>query len=231
VRTWYETHRYSILLTTLFATLVAAPLSKALALGSWMVGLFLAINLIAAVAGMGERRLIRRPLLVIAVLVLASSLLPARLIPESLGLAADLVWVGVAALALVAAVRFALRARAVDAEHIAAALSAYLLAGLVFAILYLALDRAVPGSLVQSGRAIGEPLSLDAAIYFSYVTLATLGYGDIVPRDGAARGVAVVEALGAQLYLTVMVARLVGLHANRAAMTLTTPGDNDHDPA
>jgi len=49
------------------------------------------------------------------------------------------------------------------------------------------------------------------------VTLATLGYGDVVPRAGAARGLAVVEALGAQLYLTVTVARLVGLHAQGAA--------------
>ncbi len=48
------------------------------------------------------------------------------------------------------------------------------------------------------------------AIYFSFVTLATLGDGDVVPRTGVARGVAVLEAVGGQLYVAVTIARLVG---------------------
>jgi voltage-gated potassium channel Kch len=51
-----------------------------------------------------------------------------------------------------------------------------------------------------------------SALYFSFVTLATLGYGDIVPRSDVARGLAILEGVGGQLFLAVMVARLVSLY-------------------
>jgi voltage-gated potassium channel Kch len=50
-------------------------------------------------------------------------------------------------------------------------------------------------------------------MYFSFVTLATLGYGDIVPRSDIARGLAIVEGVGGQLFLAVLIARLVSLYA------------------
>jgi len=49
-------------------------------------------------------------------------------------------------------------------------------------------------------------------LYYSFVTMTTLGYGDIVPRSSSARMFAAIEALMGQLYLAVLVARLVGLH-------------------
>jgi voltage-gated potassium channel Kch len=51
-------------------------------------------------------------------------------------------------------------------------------------------------------------------MYFSYTTLTTLGYGDIVPVSQIARTLATLEAITGQLYLAVLVARLVGLHIN-----------------
>ena len=53
-------------------------------------------------------------------------------------------------------------------------------------------------------------------IYYSFVTLSTLGYGDIVPKVSAARMLAAVEAITGQLYLAVLVARLVGLHISQS---------------
>jgi hypothetical protein len=108
------------------------------------------------------------------------------------------------------ALRFALTARVVALEHVYAALSAYLLAGLFFGLAYWAVDQLRPGAL---GGASAH--SLADAIYFSFVTLATLGYGDIVPRGEIARGLAVVEGVGGQLFLAVMVARLVSLYVRR----------------
>ena len=49
-------------------------------------------------------------------------------------------------------------------------------------------------------------------VYFSFVTLTTLGYGDIAPLSQTARTLAWAEALLGQLYLTILVARLVGMH-------------------
>ena len=48
--------------------------------------------------------------------------------------------------------------------------------------------------------------------YFSFITLTTLGFGDVVPRSSAARTMAALEGVVGQIYLTVLVARLVGLH-------------------
>jgi hypothetical protein len=54
---------------------------------------------------------------------------------------------------------------------------------------------------------------MPSAIYFSFVTLATLGYGDVLPRSETARGIAIVEAIAGQLFLAVMIARLVSIYA------------------
>ena len=116
-------------------------------------------------------------------------------------------WTLIGLLAAAAALRFAMRGNKVDAEHLFAALSAYLLAGIYFGLLYWALEQLHPGTFAASD------FSRSGAIYFSFVTLATLGYGDIVPRSEIARGLAVVEAVGGQLFLAVLVARLLSLYS------------------
>ena len=57
---------------------------------------------------------------------------------------------------------------------------------------------------------------------FSFVTMSTLGYGDIVPRSSTARMVAALQAIAGQLYLVVLVARLVGLHIAQASESEVT---------
>jgi Ion channel len=106
------------------------------------------------------------------------------------------------------ALKFAFSAHSVSRQHVDAALSAYLLAGVFFGNLYWVLEQIQPGSFTFAGES-----SINSAIYFSFVTLATLGYGDIVPRTDVARGLAIVEAVGGQLFLAVMIARLVSLYA------------------
>jgi voltage-gated potassium channel Kch len=82
-----------------------------------------------------------------------------------------------------------------------------LLAGIFFGVFYWVLEQIAPGTFAATGD-----FSRMSAIYFSFVTLATLGYGDIVPRTEAARGLAIFEGVGGQLFLAVMVARLVSLY-------------------
>ena len=119
------------------------------------------------------------------------------------------VW-GVLALGTVAgALRFALRGSTVGREQVYAALSAYLLAGMFFGVLYSVLEQVAPGSLSTGSVAATGVFPLTTAMYFSFVTLASLGYGDILPLSDPARGLAIVEVVGGQLYLAVMVARLV----------------------
>jgi hypothetical protein len=102
----------------------------------------------------------------------------------------------------------------IDKERIFASLSLYLLFGLIFALIFAVIEELLPGSFHYP-----QPLSSDTGsrplsqlFYFSFVTLATLGYGDIVPLSGPAKGMAVLEAVIGQMYLVVVVARLVSLY-------------------
>jgi voltage-gated potassium channel Kch len=133
----------------------------------------------------------------------------AALVPMSLAL-----WTVVALLAAASALRFALGARVVDREHLYAGLSAYLLAGIFFGVFYWVLERTWPGSFAIPGEGVQSNFSRAVAIYYSFVTLTTLGYGDIVPRGEVVRGLAIMEAVAGQLYLAVMIARLVSLYVS-----------------
>jgi hypothetical protein len=109
----------------------------------------------------------------------------------------------------VATARYAIRPGPVITQHLFAALDTYLLVGLVFGVGYSVLDSVWRDSF---GAPDQPDLGLAQAVYFSFVTLATLGYGDVVPTNDATRGLAVLEAVAGQLYLAVLVARLVGLY-------------------
>jgi hypothetical protein len=203
--------RYTILFYSLLLTLAVQPLRSALGLRANVLELFLAINLLAAVVPIGGRKT-RRVLLTILVVAFVGRgslawLDQAGLVQIDLAL-----WTVVALLAAVSALRFALGARVVDREHLYAALSAYLLAGLFFGVFYWVLERTWAGAFAIPGEGAQGHFSLAAAIYYSFVTLATLGYGDIVPRSEMARGLAILEAIAGQLYLAVLIARLVSLY-------------------
>jgi hypothetical protein len=205
-------HRHTVLLLTLLLTLVAAPLQAALGLGGTVMQLLLALSLVTAVLGLSERPAIRIGLLVVSIPAVLLWLVPMPWIPAGIITAAATVAVSLVLPAAAGAVRFAFRGRTVDWEHIAAALSAYVIAGFVFGAAYLQVELYWPGSILVGG-VVSEPGTIDlgTTIYFSFVTLATLGYGDVVPLGGVARGLAIVEALGAQIYLVVMVSRLVSM--------------------
>ena len=207
----YLNWRYAVLFYSLLLTLAAGPLLGALGFFAGFLEFLLVTNLLAAVIPMarGWGRGLLLILLAFAVTVRlgADWLGHARLSAESLGL-----WTIVALLAAANALRFALRATAVDSEHVYAALSAYLLAGNFFGVFYWVLERAWPGSFSMATQSVDSGFSLPSAIYFSFVTLATLGYGDVIPRSDTARGLAILEAVAGQLYLAVMVARLVSLY-------------------
>ncbi len=91
-------------------------------------------------------------------------------------------------------------------------MAVYLLIGLIWGHLYVVLDGMWPGSLAFATPSLSEESKLGACVYFSYVTLTTLGYGDIQPVTAQARSLALSEAVLRQLYLAALVARIVGIH-------------------
>ena len=104
-----------------------------------------------------------------------------------------------------------LRTKEVGRAEIEISLCVYFIFGYFFATIFTFLGEISPGSFSASS----ESLSMSESIYFSFVTLTTLGYGDITPLSPFAQRLAVLEAMLGQIYLVVLVARLVSLHANR----------------
>ena len=203
----YFQRRYALLFYSLLITIAAAPLFASIGFDTDLIELFLAINLFAAVIPIGGRNE-RRLLLIIVIVALVLRFAIGWLNQATLATASRMIWTVVALIAAGGALSFAFRARSIDREHVYAALSAYLLAGVFFGSFYWVLEQIRPGSFTFAGD-----FTPNSAIYFSFVTLATLGYGDIVPRSDIARGLAIVEGVGGQLFLAVLIARLVSLYA------------------
>ncbi len=110
--------------------------------------------------------------------------------------------------------KYVVRARRVTSELIFGAVSVYLMMGIVGALLFAVLDLWSPGSLRMpggAGSAVDDATQFSAVAYYSFVTLTTLGYGDITPVSRLARSLSTMEAVTGQLYLAVLVARVVGL--------------------
>jgi len=110
--------------------------------------------------------------------------------------------------------RFILRAKQVDAEVLCAGVSVYLILGLLWSLAYTFVAQANPNAFSFSTPSGTAPtMSGFTAIYFSFITLATLGYGDITPAADIARMLAMLEAMTGTLFVGVMIARLVSLYS------------------
>jgi hypothetical protein len=106
-------------------------------------------------------------------------------------------------------------------ERIFGALCAYLFIGICFALVYAHMEYRQPGTFSISNQGIGAAASEESSLvpvftYYSFVTLTTLGYGDITPVTEHARTLAWLEALLGQIYLAVMVAGFVAVHISES---------------
>ncbi len=102
----------------------------------------------------------------------------------------------------------------VTADTLAGAVSAYFLVGITFGLAYLLIESVLPGSFKDTIQP-GKHFTPADFTFFSFVTLTTVGYGDIVPWGPHARALAIVESVLGIMYPAVLVSRLVGLHGNR----------------
>ena len=105
--------------------------------------------------------------------------------------------------------RSVLNASSVTTEVICASIAAYLLLGLLWALIYWLVAELIPNAFAFSGG--DKTLQGSNGLYFSFITLASVGYGDITPVAKVARMLAASEAITGLLYLAVLIARLVGL--------------------
>jgi len=110
--------------------------------------------------------------------------------------------------------RFILRAKQVDADVLCAGISVYLILGLLWGLAYTLVAQANPNAFAYTtSPAATTTMSGFTAIYFSFMTLMTVGYGDITPAADVARMLAMLEAMTGTLFVGVMIARLVSLYS------------------
>ncbi len=109
--------------------------------------------------------------------------------------------------------KFIFSAKKVDSALICAALCLYLFIGLIWGLFFEGLEYFCPGSFqgISNGVANAEIQIRQQFIYFSFVTLTTLGYGDILPKTHKAMALCQMEAIVGQFYMAVILARLVGI--------------------
>lgn len=218
----WQPGRQSVLLACLLSLFVVYPLAKEyLPAFRLLLDLFLGLAMAAAAyAFVSQRRLF---LLLLVSLALGMALTALSIKVGSLGLR-----VGGAALlvffllvTVYALQRYLWQMRQISADGIAAALNGYLMLGLAWGLIFMCIEIVLPGSFrLPDGLALpADPLTYtneqwSVFSYLSYVTLATLGYGDVTPVSSPARSLAVLEAILGQFYLAVVVARLVGVFAS-----------------
>jgi uncharacterized membrane protein len=112
--------------------------------------------------------------------------------------------------------RYLANAKKIDSEIIYAAICLYLLLGVTWTMLYFGTVLIDPAAInlkvdtVVTNRE-STAVILHELVYFSYVTQTTLGYGDLTPATGIARALVIAQSLLGQIYIAVIIARLVGL--------------------
>jgi hypothetical protein len=117
-------------------------------------------------------------------------------------------------LSVIALFSYLKNARIIDDGHLYTAVSIYLLIGMLWFALYSAIDVLSPGSIQHSTSAAADRHA--ELLYFSLVTLSTIGYGDVIPLDGEVRMLAALEGIAGVLYIAITVALLVSAYRPRA---------------
>jgi len=203
------------LLIALAVLLMSAPFVEELEGGHLILSVLFSLVLLAGVFAVADRK---RTLAI--ALILAVPAITARWInhfrPNLVHPAVFLV----CALLLLAFVighllHFILRAPVVTVDVLCASIAAYLMLGLMWTVAYWLVDQVTPGGAFSFNTERGvHSMNGFTGFYFSFITLSTVGYGDITPVSRAARWLAAMEAMTGLLYVAVLIARLVSLYSS-----------------
>jgi len=203
--------RFRLLLIALLVLIVATAATRGSEVAKLVEFALLAITVAIAIAELrapGQRRLM--PITLASCVVLAAVVdytVPLRHLPL---IASTLVTI-FSGIVIWLTYGSVMRSHRPVADRIIGAICVYLLIGLGWAAVFETLDGVIPGSLRFPADTAWATPSAFRYRYFSFVTLATLGYGDITPVTALSGTLASLEAIAGQLYIGITVARLVSL--------------------
>src|SRR6184192_71301 len=198
-----------------------APFVEEIEGGELIVSGLFSLVLLAGIVAVADRKRVLVIGIVLAIPAIAGRWINhfrPDLIPPAVFLAGGLVLI---AFVVGHLLRFILRAASVTTEVLCASISAYLMLGLMWTIAYWLVDQLTPGGAFSFNTNTGkQSMSGFTGFYFSFITLSTVGYGDITPISRLARWLAAMEAMTGLLYVAVLIARLVSLYS--------APGSAEH---
>jgi hypothetical protein len=113
-------------------------------------------------------------------------------------------------------IKFVFREKVIDSNGVYAATSGYLVLGIASAPLFYIIEQYYPGSFT-----IHEECVLYDFIYYSFITLTTVGFGDIVPVHPFAKAITLVISISGQLYLTILIAIIIGKYVFNLSNKIT----------
>jgi hypothetical protein len=202
-------------LSALLLLIVTGPFIDEFKYGILIESVLMTIVLLSAVLAIGGRR---RTLIWSSVLVIPAlagkwvNYFRPDLAPPEIFLGAAILFTGYVVLHLFA---FILRTPRVNMEVLCTAAANYLMLALLWAFGYTLVAGVNPDAFVVAyGSSAGHVMKGANSMYFSFSTLCTVGYGDIVPVSSVARMLAVLEAIVGMFYMTMLIARLVALYSS-----------------
>lgn len=205
--------RFSLLLVSIVVAFALFPFLDGFVRMQMLTDIYLTAILLAAIQAVGDKRgsFLVALALALPYIVLKWSGFAAR---------ASLAWhfeelFGALFIAYVLGfiLSFIVRQHRVTKDVIMAAVCGYFLLGFMWSFIYFFVEAVLPGSFQLAQGASDADTKF---IYFSFVTMTTVGYGDVLPLSNAARSLAILEAVMGQLYLAVTIARLVGIQTSQA---------------
>ncbi len=199
--------RFGLVLMLILVILFVTALQSASEAWSVVLLVLQGTTLAAALAASGTPRWMRLAAVVVTLLGVAGTVAGSIWGGTEIAVAVGDVLVAVlAGMAPIAIGWRLLKHDHVSGHTVAGALCIYLLIGLFFSVAY-SLSSALLPHAALVGRLNGGPVDY---LYFSFITMATVGYGDITPSSDIVRMLAVVQSLLGQLYLVTVVAMLIG---------------------
>jgi hypothetical protein len=205
--------RFGFLLCALVFFLVTTPFSEQTAIAEIRFRILFTLVLLVGVYTMSERRRVITAgvLALLSFLAGTAQMLGYGLVSTQTAYGLSTLFLFYVAFVVLGAV---LRERNVSTDTVLGGICVYLLAGIGWTLLYALALAFEPAAMVAAGAPISHEIERGSSLllYFSCVTLTTLGYGDVTPQGDVARMLAAGEAVFGQLYIAILVARLVGMH-------------------
>ena len=205
--------RFLFLIVFMVALIVLGPFIQGFIGLRLFMEVFFSIIFIATIYAVSQKRLhiiIAAILLIPALLAVWTPDIPKHNILLTIGYLCGLI---VLAFAIISILKYLFAEETVTRQTISAAVAVYLLLALMWSFIYRLIENLYPASFAVAHDNLHTAENI--YLYFSLVTITTLGYGDITPIGSQAIALSVLEAITGQIYLVVVVAWFVGLYVSR----------------